>query len=208
MESANSFETKLKREVRQKAAANGGPELIAFAADDCKNKVPTTCIESKEVAERVFTAKYLFILNKCKKAAAEDLRFISSAEYNDCRKKAAEEFNALYSDLLDLWEMKRRAHLLQWEHIPSRITEALTQNPKWSWSGIEHDLEYWCSATTIRCYLTTRVGYRLYAERIIPSLSTEQKVKHLTFAHNFLTGALVLGSMFSSTTTKIGFGDF
>ena len=149
-------------------------------------KFPITCIESKDVAERVFTAKYLFILNECKKAAAEDLRFVTTAEYNERRKNAALNFAKLSSDHLELWEMKRRAHLLQWDYIPSRIADSMTRNPKRSWSGIEHDLGYWCSATTIRRYLTSRIGYRLYAERVIPNLSAEQKIKHFTFARHFL----------------------
>jgi len=52
-------------------------------------------------------------------------------------------------------------------------------------SFIEADISYWCSDGAIYCWLTSRPGYKLYCERVIPLLSDAQEFKHYQFAQHF-----------------------
>jgi hypothetical protein len=81
----------------------------------------------------------------------------------------------------EVWESKRRSHLLQQPRIKDEIVSLLKKNPKSSWRHIEETINHWCCDSTIRRWLTSKEGYNLYAERVIPLLSDSQKKKHLDF---------------------------
>ena len=183
----NAFEAILKQSMEDKREKDGPDVMLLVHAegDDDDDKVIKTCIDDLEVATKFFTAKNMFIINELRRMAEDDLRFVTATEYQNRRATASNEFDKLNGDTKEYWKMRRRGHLLQHDHIAGRIADSLHRNPKRSWLGIEHDINYWCSASTIRRFLTTRVGYRLYAERIIPLLSAEQKQKHLHFARHF-----------------------
>ena len=63
------------------------------------------------------------------------------------------------------------------------MIDSLRKNPKRSWLGLEDDINYWCSASTIRIWLTSRDSFKYYAERIFPNLLPHQKEKHAAFAY-------------------------
>jgi hypothetical protein len=62
---------------------------------------------------------------------------------------------------------------------------ALKKNPKSSWRHIEKTINHWCCNSTIPRWLTSKDGYKLYANRVIPLLSDPQKKKYLDFSKHF-----------------------
>lgn len=62
---------------------------------------------------------------------------------------------------------------------------ALEINPRRSCLGLEYNIKYWCSATTIRKWLVKQEMFSYYAERILPNILPCQKLKHKEFAHRF-----------------------
>jgi hypothetical protein len=83
--------------------------------------------------------------------------------------------------------MERRQHLHRQNSIREEIIDAIKKNPKRSWKGIEADIGHWCSAPCIQRWVTSRDGYRLYAERVIPLLSDKQQKAHYNFTRLFRT---------------------
>jgi hypothetical protein len=69
--------------------------------------------------------------------------------------------------------------------IKDQIIAAIRKNPKRSWKGIEADINYWCSDSAIYHWVTSRPGYKLYCERVVPLLTDAQKKKHFKFAQHF-----------------------
>jgi hypothetical protein len=61
----------------------------------------------------------------------------------------------------------------------------LKRNPKISWESLELAIDRWCSASTIRRWVTSFDGLQTYCERVIPLLSDKQRQSHLTFAGRF-----------------------
>jgi len=60
------------------------------------------------------------------------------------------------------------------------------KNKSISYKSLSGALNFWCSADTIRRWVTSREGFSLYTERVIPLLTQEQKHKHLKFAKHYL----------------------
>ena len=58
-------------------------------------------------------------------------------------------------------------------------------NPKVSWESLAAGVDQWCSAATIRQWMTTRAVYKLYDERIITFLSKEPKGKNMYFEKRY-----------------------
>jgi len=172
--------------VKEAGEANGDSgECIFIVPEDLadEEKEVKSVIDDKALAEKTFTAEYLYALNMCRHLAEENLDTIDRKEYQQRFIMARLEFEHLDSGTKELWEGKRRAHLLRQPAIKESIIDAIRKNPKISWSGIEAEIDFWCSASTIRKWVTSRKGYSLYAERIIPLLSPEQKRKHFEFAN-------------------------
>ena len=86
---------------------------------------------------------------------------------------------------LDLWKSKQRGHNAKRPAIETALADALQKNNSASYASLEAKIDYWCSAGTIRRWVTSRDGYRVYKERIIPLLSDEQKTKRFDFVRNF-----------------------
>jgi hypothetical protein len=96
--------------------------------------------------------------------------------------EATTRFESLDVNTKEVWESKRHSHLLQQPRIKDEIVIALKKNPKSSWRHVEKTINHWCCDSTIRRWLTSKEGNKLYAERVIPLLSDPQKKKHLDFS--------------------------
>jgi hypothetical protein len=70
-------------------------------------------------------------------------------------------------------------------HIAQQIINAVRANPKILWKALKGMINHWCSDGAIRRWLTSRVGYKLYMERVITLLSNAQRTKHFAFAKRF-----------------------
>ena len=80
---------------------------------------------------------------------------------------------------------RSRLHLAQQPFIKDRIIDLLQTNNNASYVQLESSINNWCSAETIRRWVTSRPGYKLYRERIVPLLSHEQQHLHYNFAQRF-----------------------
>jgi hypothetical protein len=56
------------------------------------------------------------------------------------------------------WELERRRHLLKQNSIKNDIIATIWKNPRRAWVGIKRDINNWCSAATIRRWLSSRAG--------------------------------------------------
>jgi hypothetical protein len=143
-------------------------------------------IDNYELAEKKYTAAYLYAVNKCRAQAKKDTDSVDKALYTERLNAAKREYESLDDGKKALWEGKRREHLLRQPAIKDQIIDAIRKNPKKSWSGIEADINFWCSAATIYRWITSMPGYHLYCERVIPLLTDAQRMKHYVFARRFL----------------------
>ena len=155
-----------------------------MTSDDDENDVQTV-INNLALSKSRFTPAYLYALNICRQNAIEDPSAVTTAEYWERHKAARLEYDTLDDDTKELWICTSRAHILKQPHIADQIVTMLQQNPKRSWLGLEEDLGNWCSAVTIRKWLTSRESFKHYAERIFPNLLPHQKLKHKEFAYRF-----------------------
>ena len=53
------------------------------------------------------------------------------------------------------------------------------------WDFDTTEMNYWCSSETIRCWVTSWPGYKLYCERIVQYPTREQQTLHYDFAQKF-----------------------
>jgi hypothetical protein len=185
----NQYLSRLKKSVRDAEASLG-------SAGDCILITPaleggdveresTSVIDDYNLAEKVYTAPYLYSLNKCREEAEDNLNSVTKDEYKERFLKAMAEYDTIGDDMKVEWEMERRKHLLKQNSIKNDIIAAIRKNPRRAWVGIETDIHNWCSAATIRRWVSSRAGYKLYAERVIPLLSDAQKKSHFDFSKHF-----------------------
>ena len=129
--------------------------------------------------------EFLYAINRCRQQAIDDPSSITTKEYWERHDVARAKYRKTDDETKTLWSLRSRQHLHRQPNIKDLIMAALDVNPKRSWLGLEHDIEYWCSATTIRKWLVHQETFSYYAERILPNLLPHQKVKHKEFAHLF-----------------------
>ena len=142
-------------------------------------------IDDLVLATKKFTSSYLFAINCCRQQAIDDPSNITTTEYWQRHRAARNQFDAVDADTKLLWELRSREHLHRQPQIAKLILLVFDKNPKRSWLGLETDIDYWCSATTIRKWLTQQETFSYYAERILPNLLPHQKVKHKEFAYRY-----------------------
>lgn len=192
-----SYLTTLRKEQKKSAAdrndaSNGELEILLLVAppmydddyDDDAKPSPRSVIDDEELAKKQYTAEYLYAVNKCR-MQAKDLEPVDRALYAARMEAAKTEFESLDDGTKAIWEGKRREHLERQPAIKDQICNAIRKNPKRSWKGIEADINYWCSDLAIYRWATSRPGYHLYCERVVPLLSEVQRAKHLRFAKHF-----------------------
>lgn len=164
------------------------------ATDDDGEKVHTSVIDDLALAARTFTPAREYAANTLrqqKEAGTDADRFFNEEEVGSSHSSRVsalmEQYQSLSADTKLFWEAKSREKIALQPTIRGAIIAAMRRDPKISWESIEADdaVNYWCSADTIRRWVESREGYCLYAERIIPLLSEEQKAKHFAFAARF-----------------------
>ena len=157
------------------------------SADDKSDSAAfRSVIDDLATATRRYTAPCLFAIAKCREQAKVDYSVLSSAEHGARFSGWMKAYGALLpASEKAMWEMKRRSHLAMQPYIRDVIVDALIRNPRESWRELEVDVNFWCSYSAIRRWIMSREGFRYYAERIIPLLTTHQMEKHLAFARKF-----------------------
>jgi hypothetical protein len=114
-------------------------------------------IEDREMAKSKYTAKHLYALN-ARRDCRDDLAKFSTQSreaHHERFKKAADEYDELEPDTKRNWDMVAREHDEQQLNIKQRIIEALKANPKIYWQALEETIQHWCSASTIRRWVTS-----------------------------------------------------
>ena len=156
------------------------------SADDSSDSAAfRSVIDDLATATRRHTAPCLFAIAKCREQAKVDYSVLSSAEHGARFSGWMKAYGALPASEKAMWEMKRRSHLAMQPYIRDVIVDALIRNPRESWRELEVDVNFWCSYSAIRRWIMSREGFRYYAKRIIPLLTTHQMEKHLAFARKF-----------------------
>ena len=179
----------IKNESRKNAIDQGVPPEVAkvqaaFVPPAPKDRSvrPKSTIDSYKEAEKYFTAKRLYAINKCREIKEDCYDSISKDADNELLNIYLNEYDALDEDSKRLWELKRREHLARQPYIQSDIVAALSKNPQRSFRGLEQDVDFWCSYKTIERWLKSFDSFQFYKERMVPLLSAAQKQKHLAFA--------------------------
>lgn len=159
---------------------------IVHESEETETDILLNVIDSYEVAESKYTAEFLFIHEELK-AFSESCEGGSSTrkDIGEQKRILKEEFAQLSKVERDLWECKRRSHLAMQPKVKGLIMEALVKNNSMSYEALAGAINEWCSSSTIRRWVTTREGYGMYAERIIPLLTEKQKMEHLKFSKHY-----------------------
>ena len=152
-------------------------------------------IDDYATAEKFFSSKYLYAMNECRNAAKE--KDVTRPERCSMVKEAFEEYDNLPASVKKVWEMKKRQHLERQPLIKDDIIHIIRSNPKISWDGIAEAINHWCSASTIQRWVTTRDGYRIYTERIVPLLTPKEKNPTLTLQNT----SRIIGHLVEANTS-------
>jgi hypothetical protein len=94
-------------------------------------------------------------------------------------------FENLEDIMKEGWNSKHCSHLLRQPQIMDTIISALKKNPKSSWHHIKKERNHLCCHSTICKWVTSKKDFKVYAERLIPSLSDAQQKKHLDCGKHF-----------------------
>ena len=154
-------------------------------SDDSPVVQEKNVIDSYEVADAVFTTKYLYCAAKMRKYR-EECGYCSPSDLIAQRKTFGELFENESDVVKKRWEAHRREHMKLQPLIKGRLINALQKNNSISYGGLAGSISEWCSAATIRRWVISREGYNLFTERVIPLLSKEQQTKQLKFSKKYL----------------------
>jgi hypothetical protein len=161
---------------------------LLFAAPpsmDSEEASAKSVIDDYEMAETKYYTAYLYAVNECRRKAKDNLDVVDRESYTKRFSDAKKSFETLDNNTKEVWESKRRSHLLRQPRIREEIISALKKNPKSSWRHIGKEINHWCCDSTIQEWVTSNEGFKVYAERIIPLLSDAQRKKHLDFGKHF-----------------------
>ena len=176
--------TRCRKKLHESAINSGLTGLAAKSTAVFLNSEATTksnnVIDCMDAARKLFTAEYLFTRIKLKKC--ERQINVNDTRIKEVRKLAKAEYLNLNTTEKQLWEAASWAHIERHPRVSDIIRDVVRKNPAISYHGIAAALDYWCSASTIQRWITSREGFKLYTERVIPLLSKEQAQKHLAFA--------------------------
>lgn len=181
LKSGRMYLKRLKQELVEDAVKRGvdmctANVCVSFGEDGKEGDVRTV-IDSYELAELCFTAKYMYVTNKVRQQAA-DLESIDRDTYQARLSAARLTFDTFTKSEKEEWEQHRKHHLRQWGTIKSTLMRELRNNNAITYQKLSSKINYWCSDNTISKWVKSREGYKLYTERIIPLLSDAQKLKH------------------------------
>ena len=173
---------------REKMYANAKARGVTGMTALCSNVIALQEVKNEsrgvidcfESARKLFTAEYLFVRAQVlKKRDRETVLELDSKEVEKIAKLA---YQNLSLPEKEWWEATARAHVSRQPRIASIIKSLVRKNSAIIYHGIANGIQNWVSAPTIQRWITSREGYRLYSEKVIPLLSPTQKEKHLTFA--------------------------
>ena len=139
-------------------------------------------ITNAETAKKSLTPKLCFVNNEQRRVRAVDLRSLNVQESADVTKEAGALWDKMDAEERAVWELQSRTMIAQQPSIAGRIVDALIKDPTLSWEQLATETNNWCSAATIRRFVTSHPSYCTYAERLLPLLSPEQMRKHVTFS--------------------------
>ena len=187
--SGSAYVRRLEKVIRKSAATNGidakTANVMIVSLDDTKDSGITTVIDDYGLAETRYTAQYLYAIHRCRQQAVDNLDGIGMATYQARMKIARDAYDNMGDREKAPWIFKRREHLKLQPTIDGRLKEELRKNSSILYHQLETKILHWCSSLTIRRWVQSREGYKLFTERIIPLMNDEQKFKHLHFARHF-----------------------
>jgi hypothetical protein len=190
---ANSYLCKLRKSQKDFATAtamtNEAADLLFVApapSMDPEGATLQSVIEDYELAETVYATAFIYAVNECHCEAKENLDIVNRESYTKRFLDAKRSFESSDKNINEVWESKRRSHLLRQPRIMNEIISILKKNPKSSyWRHMEKSINRQCGDSTIRKWVTSKKGFKVYAELIIPLLSDAQQKKHLDFGKHF-----------------------
>jgi hypothetical protein len=150
-----------------------------------KSFVPGNVIDCAQTARFWYTAETMFV--RCRviemKEEVENLAYEHVTSRNtEFREKAKVEWTELSDDERENWEAIAREHDEIQPYIKGLLIDAIIDDPNKSFERLSADIGYWCSASTIHRWLQQYPDYKNYVNRLLPSLSDDQKKKHVQFA--------------------------
>ena len=74
----------------------------------------------------------------------------------------------------------------EWGGIKDTLIRELQNNNNISYDRLSSKINYWCGEGTIRKWVQSRDGYKVYMERVIPLINKEQRRKYLDLCKNDL----------------------
>ena len=128
--------------------------------EDKEEKEVKSVITDYSLAEKHFTAAYLYAVNHCREISRYDI--LPRTERGKYIREAIKNYTTLSNDLKIKWELKWHACLERQKRIKNDIVDAIRCNPRSSWDAIAEHIDQWCSAATIRRWVISRGGYHLY----------------------------------------------
>ena len=177
--------TRLKRKICKMAENNGYGDNIkesVIAYDEFHSK-SKNIIDCYETAKQHFTPESMYIKNKILKEQRQIE--MKDTTIQDVRRTARLEFAMMSANDKSVWAVVARSNLQRQENISQSIRTLVANNPSITYGAIAKSLGNWCSSSTIHRWITSREGYKLYTERVVPLLSQQQQEKHLLFAKHF-----------------------
>ena len=151
--------------------------------DNAERSLSVAVIGSYQHDDATYTSNYIYGVIACREVCYKEKNSVE--EKASLLKEKFGKYNNIYEDENAKWEFARRSHLILHKNIKHELIDFFRNNPKVSWESLAAGVDKWCSYSTIRQYMTTRAGYKLYDERVIPLLSKEHKGKHISFAKRF-----------------------
>ena len=178
----------LRKEIFNSAIENGMNQetasiLMQPIISEDQDKV-LTVIDSQNVCDKVFNVKRYFVYNWVREKGTG--KGLGVEDMKSLRRDANEAFQSLDINARKLWNMKTREHNDLRPSIEATLIRSIQKNNSVTYEQLESKIKFWCSSATIRRWLTSRDGFKVYKERITPLLSDQQKQKHFSFARRFM----------------------
>ena len=128
--------------------------VVLRPKDDKPKPMPTTVITDHALAEKVYTAKNLYVRESWRERRRAADEHLSKADYQDHVTLARAHWNHMEDGKKEMWAARARAHLELQPMIRGLIIASLTKNPRRGWRGVEADIGYWCNHSTIEQFVT------------------------------------------------------
>ena len=131
---------------------------MIVSLDDTKDSGITTVIDDYGLAEKRYTAQYLYAIHRCRQQATDNLDGIGMAAYQARMKRARDAYDNMGDREKAPWIFKRREHLRLQPTIDGRLKEELQKNSSISYHQLETKILHWCSSLTMNRSLSTSIS--------------------------------------------------